>query len=133
MAMRMHVDIVSTEGAIYSGQAEQVYASALMGELGIWPRHAPLISRLKPGLLRIVVSNDSEMSFFVPSGVIEVQPHVVTVLADTILRSDELDEAAAKASLVVEKKAMHVDYDDAELKLSLALLRVMEQIRKSSK
>jgi F-type H+-transporting ATPase subunit epsilon len=129
----MHVDIVSTEGSIYSGQAEQVHVSTVMGELGIWPRHAPLMSRLKPGLLRIVVKEGSEQPFFIPSGFIEVQPHVVTILADTVMRSEEFDEEAAKALLVVEKKATHVDYRDAELELSLALLRAMEQISKSSK
>ena len=103
------------------------------GELGIWPRHAPLLTRLKPGLLRIVIKEELEQPFFVPSGVIEVQPHVVTVLADTVVRSDEFDEAAARASLVVEKKTGHVDYMDAELKLNLALLRAMDQIRKSNK
>ena len=82
MAMKMHVDIVSSEGSIFSGQAEQVYANAVMGELGIWPRHAPLLTRLKPGLLRIVIKQTSEQSFFIPSGVIEVQPDVVTVLAE---------------------------------------------------
>jgi len=133
MAMRMHVDIVSSEGAIFSGQAEQVYANAVMGELGIWPRHAPLLTRLKPGLLRLVIKQASEQSFFIPSGIIEVQPDVVTVLADTVVRSEELDKAIVKASLVVEKKAGQIDYRDAELQLSLALLRAVEQTRKSRK
>jgi len=133
MAMRMHVDIVSTEGSIYTGQAEQLYANAVMGELGIWPRHAPLVTHLKPGLLRIVISDKSEQSFFIPSGLLEVQPDVVTVLADTVMRSEELDAAAAKAALVIEKKAGKIDYTDADLQLNLALIRALEQLQKAGK
>ena len=121
MAMRMHVDIVSTEGYIFSGQAEQLYVNAVMRELGMWPRHAPLLTRLKPVLLRVVIKEVTEQSFFIPSVMIEVQPSVVTVLADTVVRSEELVEAAVKASLVVKKVAF-VDYKGAELGLSLVLI-----------
>ncbi|HEB98467.1 MAG TPA: F0F1 ATP synthase subunit epsilon, partial [Thiotrichales bacterium] len=95
MAMTIHVDIVSAEAEIFSGPATMVYAPAEMGEVGIAPRHAPLITRLKPGEVRVVDQNGEEQSFFVSSGMLEVQPHVVTVLSDTAVRAENLDEAKA--------------------------------------
>lgn len=95
MAMTIHVDIVSAEGAIHSGQAAMVYAPAEMGDVGIAPRHTPLITRLRAGDVR-VASESGEMDYFyVSGGMLEVQPHVVTVLADTAIRARDLDEAAA--------------------------------------
>ena len=90
----IHVDIVSAEGEIYSGEATMVIAPAKMGEVGITPRHAPLLTDLRPGELR-VQSDDDEKYFYVTGGILEVQPHLVTVLADSALRGDQLDEDAA--------------------------------------
>jgi F-type H+-transporting ATPase subunit epsilon len=92
--MTIHIDIVSAEGAIFSGEAKMVFAPAKMGELGIAPRHAPLLTHLKPGSVR-VQTEDGEKFFYVTGGVLEIQPHLVTVLADSALHADELDEAAA--------------------------------------
>jgi F-type H+-transporting ATPase subunit epsilon len=90
----IHVDIVSAEGEIYSGEATMVIAPAKMGEVGITPRHAPLLTELRPGELR-VQSDDGEKYFYVTGGILEVQPHLVTILADAALRGDQLDEDAA--------------------------------------
>ena len=90
----IHVDIVSAEGEIFSGDAQMVFAPAKMGEVGIAPRHAPLLTHLKPGEVR-VQTEDEEKFFYVTGGILEVQPHLVTVLADSALHADQLDEAAA--------------------------------------
>jgi len=92
----MQVDIVSAEGEIFSGQAEMVIAPAKMGDVGIMPRHAPLLTNLRPGEIRIQVpGQDEELFFYVTGGVLEVQPHLVTVLADSAMHGDDLDEQAA--------------------------------------
>lgn len=91
----MHVVIVSAEGQVFAGDAEMIVAPARMGEVGITPRHAPLLTTLKPGEVRIKVPGGDEQFFYVTGGVLEVQPHLVTVLADTCLHGDALDEAAA--------------------------------------
>ncbi len=91
----IHVDIVSAEGEIFSGDASMVYAPAKMGEVGISPRHAPLLTALKPGEVRIEDPEGKEHFFYITGGMLEIQPHIVTVLADTALRGDQLDEAAA--------------------------------------
>jgi F-type H+-transporting ATPase subunit epsilon len=91
----IQVDIVSAEGEIYSGDANMVYAPAKMGEVGISPRHAPLLTALKPGEVRIEDPEGKEHFFYITGGMLEIQPHLVTVLADTALRGDQLDEAAA--------------------------------------
>jgi len=91
----MHVDIVSAEGEIFSGEASMVFAPAKMGDVGIAPRHAPLLTALKPGEVRVEDTDGKEHFFYITGGMIEVQPHLVTVLADTALRGDQLDEAAA--------------------------------------
>ena len=93
--MPIHVDIVSAEGDIYSGEADWVFAPGKLGELGIAPRHAPLLTELKPGEVRVETTDGEEMFFYVTGGVLEVQPHLVTVLADSAVRGDDLDEAAA--------------------------------------
>ena len=95
VAMTMHVDIVSAEEEIFSGTATMVFAPAEMGEVGIAPRHTPLLTRLKPGEVRVVDQQGEEQFFFVSGGMLEVQPHVVTVLSDTVIRAKDLDEAAA--------------------------------------
>jgi len=93
--MTVHVDIVSAEGEIYSGLAEMVFAPAEMGEVGIAPRHAPFISNLVPGEVRVKVNEGENHPFYVSGGVIEVQPHIVTILADTAIRAADIDESAA--------------------------------------
>jgi F-type H+-transporting ATPase subunit epsilon len=92
----MHVDIVSVEGSIFSGEASMVFAPAKMGDVGIAPRHAPLLTNLRPGDLRIQTPDGEEKFFFVTGGVLEVQPHLVTVLADSALRGDDLNEDVAR-------------------------------------
>ena len=94
----IHVDIVSAEGEIYSGTAAMVYAPAKMGEVGIAPRHAPLLTVLKPGEVRVEDTEGKEHFFYVTGGMLEIQPHLVTVLADTALRGEQLDAAAALAA-----------------------------------
>lgn len=91
----LHVDIVSAEGEIYSGDASMVFAPARMGEIGIAPRHAPLLTTLRAGEVRVQAEGSDEQFFYITGGMIEVQPNKVTVLADTALRGEELDEAAA--------------------------------------
>jgi F-type H+-transporting ATPase subunit epsilon len=100
----IQVDIVSAEGEIHSGEATMVFAPAKMGEVGIAPRHAPLLTALKPGEVRVQTVDGDEISFYITGGLLEVQPHQVTVLADTALRGDQLDEAAA---LAAQQQAEH--------------------------
>lgn len=94
----IHIDIVSAEGAIHSGEATMVFAPAEMGEVGIAPRHAPLLTRLKPGTVRVRTPDGQELPFFVGGGILEIQPYLVTVLADTAMRAKDADEAAALAA-----------------------------------
>ena len=91
----IQVDIVSAEGEIHSGEASMVYAPASMGEVGIAPRHAPLLTTLKPGDVRVEATDGKEHFFYITGGMLEIQPHLVTILADTALRGEQLDEAAA--------------------------------------
>ena len=136
MSMTIHVDIVSAEGAIHSGMAEMVYAPGEMGELGIAPRHAPMITRLKPGEIRL--QNGEEMEhIYVSGGMLEVQPHIVTVLADTAVRAHDIDEAAAieakkRAEEAIENKTGEFEYAKAQSELAeaVAQLRALEKIRK---
>ena len=102
----IHVDIVSAEGEIYSGDASMVFAPAIMGEVGIAPRHAPLLTGLRPGEVRVQDPEGEEHFFYITGGMLEIQPHLVTVLADTALRGDELDEAAALAAQQEAEKAL---------------------------
>jgi F-type H+-transporting ATPase subunit epsilon len=137
--MTVHVDIVSAEGEIFSGMAEMVYAHGVMGELGIAPRHTPLVTRLKPGEVR--VENRGEMQhFYVSGGILEVQPHVVTVLADTAIRAHDLDEAAAEEAKRRAEEALagqQADFEyakaQAELAEAVAQLRAIERLRKVKK
>ncbi len=103
----IHVDIVSAEGEIYSGEAEMVIAPAKMGDVGIKPRHAPLLTDLRPGEIRVQVPDgDEELFFYVTGGVLEVQPHLVTVLADSALHADQLDEQAAMEARHAAEEAL---------------------------
>lgn len=138
MAMTIHVDIVSAEGAIHSGLAEMVFAPAEMGEVGIAPRHAPMITRLKPGEVR-VKNGDQIEHIFVSGGLLEVQPHVVTVLADTAVRAHDIDEAAAleakrHAEEALANRTGEFEYAKAQSELAeaVAQLRTLEKIRKSA-
>jgi F-type H+-transporting ATPase subunit epsilon len=123
MAMTIHVDIVSAEAEIFSGLAEMVFAPAVMGEVGILPGHAPLVTTLRPGEVRVRLPGGEEQSFFVSSGMLEVQPHVVTVLSDTAQRASDLDEAAALEAkeraerLLADRRA---DIDEAQARAELA-------------
>ncbi len=138
MAMTIHVDIVSAEGHLFSGQGEMVYAPAVMGEIGIAPRHAPLVSPLKPGEVRIDPGQGKEMEhFYVSGGLIEVQPFKVTVLADTGVRAVDLDEASAleakrRAEDALANQAAEMDLAraQAELAEAIAQLRAIERLRK---
>ena len=109
------VDIVSAEGEIHSGVAQMVYAPAKMGELGIAPRHAPLLTMLKPGEVRVEDADGKEHMFYITGGIIEIQPHRVTVLADTALRGDQLDEAAALAAQQEAEKALEGASEETDL------------------
>lgn len=112
----IRIDIVSAEGEIHSGEARMVYAPAQMGEVGIAPRHAPLLTALNPGEVRIEDLEGKERSFYITGGLLEVQPHMVTVLADTALRSDQLDEATALAAKQEAEKALEGISEETDLK-----------------
>ena len=134
---QIHVDIVSAEGQIHQGEASMVFAPAEMGELGIAPRHAPLLTRLKPGAVRVKLESGEELAFFVGGGILEVQPHLVTVLADTALRAKDVDEAAAAQAKQRAEEAMsnaksEVDLAraQAELVQAAALMQFLDQIKK---
>jgi F-type H+-transporting ATPase subunit epsilon len=138
--MTLHVDIVSAEAEIFSGTATMVFAPAEMGEVGISPRHTPLLTRLKPGEVRVQSDDGEEQSFFVSGGMLEVQPHVVTVLADTAIRADNLDEAQAleakeRAEKLLSDKTADVDYAKAQAELaeSIAQLSTIRKLRKKGK
>ncbi|HKQ82474.1 MAG TPA: F0F1 ATP synthase subunit epsilon [Steroidobacteraceae bacterium] len=133
----LHVDIVSAEGEIFSGEASMVFAPAQMGEIGIAPRHAPLLTTLRPGELRVQVPNGEEQYFYVSGGAIEIQPHLVTVLADTAARAKDLDEAAAKEAIQRAEEALRDRKGEidsakaqAELARAAAQLRAIERLRK---
>ncbi len=109
------VDIVSAEGEIYSGEAAMVYAPARMGEVGIAPRHAPLLTALKPGEVRVEDPEGKEHFFYITGGMLEIQPHLVTVLADTALRGEQLDEAAALAAQQAAEDALKGASEETDL------------------
>jgi F-type H+-transporting ATPase subunit epsilon len=134
--VKLQVDIVSAEGHIHSGEAMMVFAPAVMGEVGIAPRHAPLLTTLKPGTVRVQPPEGEELSFFVGGGILEVQPHLVTVLADTALRAKDADEAAAlKAKQDAEdrlgqaKSDMDVARAQAELAEAAARLAFVKKLK----
>jgi F-type H+-transporting ATPase subunit epsilon len=133
----IHVDIVSAEGEIFSGPAAMVFAPASEGELGIAPRHAPLLTLLKAGEVRVQTPEGEQQSFYVGGGALEVQPHKVTVLADTALRARDIDEAAALAAKQRAEEALrdrpgHITQAEAlaELARAAAMLKVLERLRK---
>ena len=139
MAMTIHVDIVSAEGNLYSGQGEMVYAPAAMGEIGVAPRHTPLISPLKAGEVRVDVGDGKPQEhFYVSGGMIEVQPFKVTILADTGIRAADLDEAAAqeakrRAEDAMANQSADIDLAKAQVELAeaVAQLRAIDRLRKT--
>jgi F-type H+-transporting ATPase subunit epsilon len=140
MSKTIQCDIVSAEEQIWSGNAAQVFATGVSGELGIYPRHTPLITQLKPGPVRVVDTQGEEQFFFVGGGIIEVQPHMVTVLADTAVRAKDLDAAAAqRAKEEAERELanrtgdMEVAEAQAKLAEAVAQLQALEQLRRKVK
>jgi F-type H+-transporting ATPase subunit epsilon len=137
MAHTIHVDVVSAEELIFSGEAEFVALPGESGELGIYPKHTPLITRIKPGAVRIKVAGQAEDEFvFVAGGILEVQPDSVTVLADTAIRGHDLDEAkAAEAKKLAEEALVNrdsgIDYAQAqaELQSAIAQLAAIQKLR----
>ena len=140
MAMTVHVDVVSAEESIFSGLAEMVIVPGEMGELGIYPRHAPLLTRIKPGSVRIKVPDQEEYTLiYVSGGMLEVQPDVVTILSDTAIRGADLDEARALEAKRAAEEAMKnrtsdIDYAHAQAELAeaVAQLQAIQKLRKRS-
>jgi F-type H+-transporting ATPase subunit epsilon len=130
MVATVHIDVVSAEESIFSGEAEFIAAPAQMGEVGIYPRHAPMITSIKPGALRIKLADkNEEQLIYISGGILEVQPGVVTVLADTAIRGHDLDEAQANAAKKAAEEAMKnrssdVDYAKAQAELAEALAQI---------
>lgn len=140
MTMTIHVDIVSANAAIFSGQAEMLIAPAICGDIGVLPRHAPLLTPLRAGEVRVKTEAHHEDSFFISGGMLEVQPHVVTVLADTAIRAHDLDEAAAleakqrvEANLADRKS--NIDYAQAQVELAetIAQLQTIQRLKRKLK
>ena len=134
-ALTMHVDIVSAEKEIFSGLAEMLVATLVTGEVGILPHHTPLLARMKPGEVRVKTPTE-ELTFYVSGGMLEVQPHVVTVLADTALRAKDIDEAAAlkakeSAEEALKNHKADIDYAKAQAELAeaIAQLRAIKKLR----
>lgn len=137
MAMTLHIDIVSAEKAIYSGRAEMVVATGLLGELGIVPGHSQLITELIPGPVRILLPDGGEEVFYVSGGLLEIQPHIVTILADSANRAADLDESLAqdavnKAKHIIHDKQTDVNYAEVlgELAQAAAQIRAIRKLRK---
>ncbi len=137
MAMTMHVDIVSAEAELFSGTAEVVVAPAVSGEVGIYPRHTQMITPLKPGEVRITRQGGEVESIYVSGGILEVQPHVVTILSDTAVRAQDLDEAAAmeaqrRAEQALKDKTGDMEEAEAlaQLTEAVAQLQMIQKLRK---
>ncbi len=133
----IHVDIVSAEGEIFTGEAAMVFAPALLGEIGIAPRHAPLITNLRPGEVRVQLPSGEEQHIYVSGGALEVQPHLVTVLADTAIRAKDLDEAAVlqakqRAEEAMANRSDQVELAEAQKELAqvMAQFKAIERLRK---
>ena len=140
MAMTLHLDIVSAEHAIFSGVAEVVVAPAIMGEVGIYPRHTQMLTPLKPGEVRITKPGGEEESIYVSGGILEVQAHVVTILSDTAVRAADLDEAAAleakeKAEQALKDQSGEISIADAQAQLAeaMAQLQAISRMRRNMK
>jgi F-type H+-transporting ATPase subunit epsilon len=140
MASTIRCDIVSAEEEIFHGDVQMVVATGEMGELGIAPRHAPLITRLKPGQVRVTLANGEEQLFYVSGGILEVQPQVVTVLTDTAIRGGDLDEAAAQKAMEEAQRILAGRSDAQDLAAaqeqlvqSQAQLQALAQLKKTLK
>ncbi len=140
MAMTIHVDIVSAEQAIYSGTAESLIAPASMGEVGIYPRHTQMLTSLKPGEVRITTQSGEEEAIYVSGGMMEVQPHMVTILSDTAMRASDLDEAAALAAKEAAEQAlkdrqgeMELAEAQSQLAQAVAQLQTIKRMRKKGR
>lgn len=137
MATTMHVDIVSAESAVFSGEVEMVFAPAIMGEVGIMPRHTPMLTRLRPGEVRLKLPGGEEEFFYVSGGMLEVQPQTVTILSDTGFRAKDIDEAAAmeakqRAEQALQDQTSEFEYAQAERELAeaMAQLQAISRLRK---
>ncbi|MCP0914886.1 MULTISPECIES: F0F1 ATP synthase subunit epsilon [Legionella] len=140
MAITTHLDIVSAEREIFSGIVEMVVATGEIGELGIVPGHAPLLTLLKPGEVRVTLPGGEQEVYYISGGMLEVQPYYVTVLADAVERADSLDEAAAlaakaRAEEAIANKDADIDYSvaAAELARAVAQIRAIQKVRKKMK
>ncbi|MEO8778702.1 MAG: F0F1 ATP synthase subunit epsilon [Rhodanobacter sp.] len=140
MTQTIRVDIVSAEAEIFHGDAVMVVATGELGELGITPRHAPLITRLKPGHVDVILDGGERQQFYVSGGILEVQPQVITVLADTAARAADLDEASAQRAkkeaeeaLANRTDAMEIADAQAKLAEAMAQLQALERMRKTLK
>ena len=140
MATTIRCDIVSAEQEIFHGEATLVVATGELGELGIAPKHAPLITRLKPGKVVVTLPDGEQLDFAISGGILEVQPTVVTVLADSAVRAQDIDEAAVRAAKeeaerILARKDEKMDIAEAQARLaeSLAQLQALERLRKSMK
>ena len=138
--MTLHVDIVSLEKQIFSGRAEAVFVTGTVGEMGIYPGHAPLLSSLKPGQIRLQVTNNQEEVYYVSGGIVEVQPHTISILADTVLRAADIDEEKAlaakeKAEALLAGKQSEFEYGRAitELAEAVAQLQAIQKLKKRYK
>jgi len=137
---KMHLDIVSAEEKIFSGNVKNIIAAAMMGEVGIYPKHTPMITPLKPGEVKIITEDDEEQLFFISGGILEVQPDTVTVLADTAIRGEDLDEAKAieskkRAEEALSDKGNKIDVAKAlaDLAQASAQIKMIESLRKNRK
>ncbi len=140
MGSTVQVDIVSAEEQIYSNEVEMVFAPAEMGEVGILPKHTPLLTRLLPGEVRVKEPEEIEVSYFVSGGLLEVQPDRVTVLADTVVRAEDLDHARAeeakkRAEQEIQNRKSEISYAEAQIELARAVaeLQVIDRIRQKKK
>lgn len=136
-SVTLRLDIVSAEQEIFSGEAEMVFVTGIMGELGIAPGHTPLLTKLKPGDVRAILPNQQEEVFYISSGMLEVQPYIVTVLADTALRATDIDEKAAleakeNAEKRLSEKITDMDFAKAtaELAEAIAQLHTLRKLKK---
>lgn len=137
MNVTLRLDIVSAEHLIFSGAAEMVFVTGEMGELGIAPGHAPLLTPIKPGNIRVLLADKKEEIFYVNGGMLEVQPFIVTVLSDTAIRAQDIDEAAAlaakeRAESILKSKSSEVDFAKAstELAEAIAQIRAAQKLKK---
>ena len=140
MASTIRCDIVSAEAEIFHGEATMIVATGELGELGIAPRHAPLITRLKPGKVVVTQANGEQLDFAISGGILEVQPQVVTVLADTAIRATDIDEASVRAAKEEAERAlankdpmMTAEEAQTQLAMSIAQLSALERLRKNLK